>query len=398
MDSIEGGEYPLVYKADRTLLLQTPEIDDRISVRTATRALKGMQKEAIVRYGASGPIWRTVCDEGPWLNGTDLAPFPLGFFTAGLVASYLSEYISHAKQQDLAIPGIEVVVDNRYSMEGSLLKGTMIGSAMPVQVSFNVTANASLAQLNHLAYLAVATSPADAYLRDAQRSQFSLNRNGEKIDVDGDLASASIQTEEPTSLFLNLAPNPLDPVEDKILEKLEMIEYLGGEKLGTVKSSSHVGLSDNQKRQLHVRGVGVLRPDGMKAIKVACFSPVGSVFQLLSDDSVLCGGQERAPSGLAYFSAGLSYCFMTQVGRYAQVAKQALDNYQIIQDTSFSLPQAMSTRERRTSSRAVDTQLFIRTQEPVENMQTLLRMAEQTCYLHAACRSAIKTRIHTVKI
>lgn len=62
-------------------------------MRAATRALAGMQKEALVDYGPTGATWRVVCDEGPWLNGTDLAPLPLGFFTAGLIASYMAESV-----------------------------------------------------------------------------------------------------------------------------------------------------------------------------------------------------------------------------------------------------------------------------------------------------------------
>ena len=51
----------------------------RLSFRTAARALEGMQKEAVVTCANTGTAWRMLCDEGPWLNGTDLAPFPLGF-------------------------------------------------------------------------------------------------------------------------------------------------------------------------------------------------------------------------------------------------------------------------------------------------------------------------------
>lgn len=398
MDSIEASEFPLVFKADQQSLLQAPEVDGRISVRTATRALAGMQKEAIVCYGHQGSVWRTVCDEGPWLNGTDLAPFPLGFFSAGLVASYLSEYLSHAKHQGLVIRQLQVMVDNHYSMEGSLLKGTMTGSALPVHVTFSVNADADINQLNQLSYLAVATSPADAYLREAQRSTFSLNRNSEQVKVAEVLASAGAAVEDPETLFNKTIPSKSELIAEDILEKLEAVESLGGDKLGAIKSAGNVGLSENQKRQLHVRGVGKLRSDGMKEVRVACFTPVGSVFQLLSDDSILCGGQERAPSGLVYLAAGLSYCFMTQLGRYAQVAKQELQSYRIVQDAHFSLPYAISAKQEPATSSAVDTQVFLQTRESLENTQRLLRMGEQTCYLHAACRTAIKTRIQTAKI
>jgi len=154
-----------------------------------------------------------------------------------------------------------------------------------------------------------------------------------------------------------------------------------------------VGLSDTQKRQVHVRGVGTLREDGMKELQVACFQPVGSVFHFLSDDSAAVGGQERAPSGLVYLSAGISFCFMTQLGRYAHVAKHKMHSYQIVQDTSFSVPAAINDKEEMPTSAPVDTHVFIGNEEDEEKTQTLLNMGEQTCYLHAACRSGIKTRI-----
>lgn len=93
MDCIEKSIHPLVFKLDNSGddLLSAPREGKRLQYRTATRALAGMQKEALVSDSGSGSCWRVVCDEGPWLSGTDLAPFPLGFFTAGLVASYMSE-------------------------------------------------------------------------------------------------------------------------------------------------------------------------------------------------------------------------------------------------------------------------------------------------------------------
>ena len=84
---------------------------------------------------------------------------------------------------------------------------------------------------------------------------------------------------------------------------------------------------------------------------------------------------------------------MTQLGRYAQVAKHDMQSYQIVQDTSFSPPAAPNENEEIPTSAAVDTDVFIGNAEDEDATQTLLNMGEQTCYLHAACRSAIKTRI-----
>ena len=45
------------------------------------------------------------------------------------------------------------------------------------------------------------------------------------------------------------------------------------------------------------------------------------------------------------------------------------------------------------TSAAVDTDVFIDNKEDEASTQTLLNMGEQNCYLHAACRSGIKTRV-----
>jgi organic hydroperoxide reductase OsmC/OhrA len=393
MDCIENSSYPLVFKLGKLadFPFAASNESERQHYRTATHALAGMQKEALVSDGRNGTCWRLVCDEGPWLNGTDLAPFPLGFFSAGLVASYMSEFLTHARQADIAVEELEVMVDSRYSMEGSLLRGTMVGASQPVEVTFRARTSAGLEKNRGLACLAVASSPADAYLRQAVESLFSLNHNGDRIPVTRVAESATSQHADPVDLFSQAEPAPGQFAAD-ILQRLGGEDNLGGEQLGAERSSA-VGLADQQKRQVHVRAVGNLRGDGMKDLKVACFKPIGSIFRFLSDDSFATGGQERAPSGLVYLAAGISFCFMTQLGRYAQVAKHDMQAYRIVQDTSFSMPEALNKKGEAASSSPVDTDVFIVNRQELEDTQTMLNMGEQTCYLHAACRSGLKTRI-----
>jgi organic hydroperoxide reductase OsmC/OhrA len=394
MECIENSPFPLAFKLSDASsgMLAASRAGRRLQLRTTTRALAGMQKEALVNYGPTDTTWRVLCDEGPWLNGTDLAPFPLGFFTAGLVASYMSEFLSHARRADVEVHHLEVMVDNQYGMEGSLLRGTMVGSALPVEVTFRAETSTDAPNVLQLAHLAVASSPADALLRNAVDSVFTLNHNGQALPVTRVAASSAPQHKDPAALFGRAEPAAGLDCTAELVQRLDGVDMLGGEKLGSERSSA-VGLSDTQKRQVHVRGVGTLRDDGLKELQVACFQPVGSVFRFLSDDSRAVGGQERAPCGLVYLSAGISFCFMTQLGRYAHVAKHKMHSYQIVQDSSFSSPAAINDKEEITTSAAVDTHVFIGNEEDEDKTQTLLNMGEQTCYLHAACRSSIKTRI-----
>lgn len=95
---IESLGYPLVFKAE-TNNSAPPGLDvgdSSVAIQTEVRALSGMQKEALIYNGATGNTWRMVSDEGPYLNGTDLAPFPLAFFATGMALSSVNEMLRHA--------------------------------------------------------------------------------------------------------------------------------------------------------------------------------------------------------------------------------------------------------------------------------------------------------------
>jgi hypothetical protein len=386
MDCIESSPFPPVFKLDRTVAPAGPR--GMATVRTCARALAGMQKEAIVEYGATGAVWRLVCDEGPWLNGTDLAPFPLAFFSAGLTASYLAELLQHARRRGILLQAVELTVDNHYGMEGSASAGTMKGSALPVQATFAIDADATPVERQALAIDAVASSPADAALRTALSSRFSLTLNGAAVDPRPLQAAIQAPPGDPFACFGTARPARAASFVTGIVRKT------GEPEPGTVSGSGvPVGLQGEQKRTVHVRATGTLRADGLKAIRVRCIRPAGSEFEFLSDDSAACGGAERAPPGPVLLSAGIAFCYMTQLGRYARIVGQPLHAYRIVQDTALSLPGAAPAAARPPCAEPIETHVYLDSDAGPDESRTLIRMGEQTCYLHAAFRGANKTRV-----
>ena len=105
------------------------------ALRTWVRSLSGFQKEALVRSAKSGDTWRLVSDEGPYLNGHDAAPCPLGFLSCGMVASFMNEIMALADHQGIKIRKLKLVQDNFYTMKGSMLKRTMIGGAENIELN-----------------------------------------------------------------------------------------------------------------------------------------------------------------------------------------------------------------------------------------------------------------------
>ena len=130
------------------------------------------------------------------------------------------------------------------------------------------------------------------------------------------------------------------------------------------------------------------------SIQVQCIKPQGgSVFNFLSDDPECFGGRDRAPAGLQYLSAGVAFCFMTQLGRFVGIVKQDLSHYGIVQDTCFSLPGGSANLDEQARAYPVDTHVFLTSTDNDEANQTLVDMGDQTCYLHASYRGIAKTKL-----
>jgi uncharacterized OsmC-like protein len=378
--SIESSAYPLAFRVDPSglKLEPLPTIDGIARIRTFARTLEGMQKEAVIHYGPTGAIWRVVSDEGPWLNGTDLAPFPLAFFAAGVAASLMSEFLGEARDRDIRIDSLNLVQDNFFTMEGSALKGTMAAGVQPMQVSISARSNAAATDIENIAETAVRSrSPAERCLREVLISGFAVRANNEELAWPGKGADTVAALTDPAGVFDDI--HPISNDDTTLIRK----------SAGVAESQGNaIGLGAEQKRVVHVRTEGSIRQDGLKSIDVQCIQPAGSRFQMLSDDSKVTGGQGRAPSGLAYLSAGVAFCFMTQIGRYAQITKQRLNGYRIIQDTAFRF-----SRDHEPQAFAVETLVCLDTDEPEDKSIQLVRMAEQTCYIHAAYRTPTATEL-----
>ena len=112
-----------------------------VAIRCASRALEGMQKEAVLYRSGRDLGLRLLCDEGPYLNGTDLAPPPLAYFSAGVAACFAGEVLRVLTGRGLSTDGFRLVLDCFFSMEGSALQGTMKACnvpVLPVPVALNV--------------------------------------------------------------------------------------------------------------------------------------------------------------------------------------------------------------------------------------------------------------------
>ena len=388
---------PLFFKAapQAKYPLVCPEPRLGVSVRLVVRSLSEMQKEALV-VSSDDPdlLWRLSSDEGPYLNGDDVAPCPLSFFTVGMLSSYLEEILALAKQRKIALDALTLVQDNFYTMEGSALKGTMTGGALPIHLEAKIASPASDSELHSLVADAIAASPLNGLMRRRRHSLFTLTHNGRAIDL-GRVRSLDRAPEpDPGDRFDALEEDGVLE-ESPILKVVEAAEAHPPEALAANKASS---LRESQKRTLHVRASGRLRADGLKEILQELFHPQGSTFRYLSEEAPKNGGRGRAPDALSYVSAGIGFCFMTQFGRYARIARKDLRAYRIVQDTHFTRGGASGGTGKPGDAEAVETHVFLETGEDDAFARRILDMAEQTCFLHAFCRTELKTRFKISRV
>jgi hypothetical protein len=81
------------------------------------------------------------------------------------------------------------------------------------------------------------------------------------------------------------------------------------------------------------------------------------------------------------------------LGRYAGIARKELGSYRIVQDTHFSLGGASGGTGVAGTANAVETHVFLETSEDDGFARRLVDMGEQTCFLHALCRTDLRARL-----
>ena len=356
------------------------------ALRTWVRSFSGFQKEALVRSAKTGDTWRFVSDEGPYLNGHDAACCPLAFLSCGMAASYMNEILALADQQGVKIRKLKLIQDNFYTMKGSMLKRTMVGGAENIELQVEIDCDLDDAALNEFLVNATYASPLNGLMRGQIESLFKLSKNGVELSTAKALELDGPILADPGDHFAQAKPEgqggelmtKVGPTPKKEVAK------------GTATGSS--SLSDEQDRRLNIGAVAELREDGIKSIQQMQYSPYGTSFRLLSSED------GRAPDANTLISAGIGFCFMTQFGRFVSMLKLDLPDYRIVQDTYFSLGGASGGTGQAGSADPIETHVYLETSESDQTAQEMLDISEKTCFLHAFCKTDLKTKLKIKRV
>jgi len=374
--------------------IEAPEARMGDSLRTWVRSLSVFQKEALVASSRTGKVWRLASDEGPYLDGHDAAPCPLAFLTTGMIASYMNEITALAKQQNVKIRKLKLTQDNYYTMTGSMPKRTMVGGALPVELQVEIDCDLDDASLTQFLMNAVHASPLNGLMRGRLESLFTLSKNGIEIPNGKALRTDGPVYPDPGNRFALVQPGSEPAI--KTLCWPEGITPKKQVQGGTETAGS--SLATEQNRTLNIGATCTLREDGMKEILQLQYSPHGTSFNFLSEEAPVNGGLGRAPDANSYISAGIGFCFMTQFGRFVKMLNLDLSDYRIVQDSHFSLGGASGGTGKAGRADPLETHVYLETSESDDVAREMLDISEQTCFLHAFCKTDLKTKLKIQRV
>lgn len=339
--------------------------------KVEARQLAGHQKEAVVTEGVDGAAWRVASDEGAHLKGTDLAPFPLGFFNAGLQADLFNRIRRSAAQDGIALSDCAMRLVNSYWLTGSFALGTGEGHAEPATIEIRLRSTAKDAAIAPMIRRAVAASPALALLGTPLVNTFALYINGRRRQVDDVPDSTQASAADPYVVYQR-PPRPVNPAE-----RADLIEKTTRRESGVPVAAP---ATTSTRILRNVEGDGRIGADGLTEIETALALPGTTHFVFRTAE----GEADSAPSGLALLSAGIAFCYMTQLSRYIEHMKMNIRGVRLVQFTPFEI-----SAEGRGLAHAIDTHLFLNGEAPDETHARLLTIAARTCYLHATAAASL---------
>lgn len=360
-ESIDDNGYPIAFKMGAS---SPPNVHVGRTVFAAeVRHVGHHQKEAVVEEGAMGARWRLASDEGVHLKGTDLAPFPLGYFNAGLQADLAGNVARLARDRNIALQRFSLKLTTAYSLTGSFAQGSGRGVAEGVYIDAAIEARAEDDAVASLIGDAIAASPALAMVTTPIENTFALYVNGRRRNPSTLPASAAGNADDPFIKYRDL-PRPHFGDSDFLNSIVKTGEQQAGEPVQAPVSGRVV-------REIHGRGE-LLSRDGLFRTKVGLNLPASSVFEFTSDES----GLGRAPKGLALATAGIAFCYITQISRYIEHMKLPIHGVRLVQFSPFGHSHAGATAE------PCDTHLFLNGDTGDDTFEMLQRVSANTCYLH----------------
>ena len=356
-----------------------------------TRQMDILQKESIGYEGdLNSTSFRLTSDEGKHLNGTDLAPFPLGFFNASIHGDIVGTIMKQATLKGLKIDNIDCEVLNSYYLTGSFVKGDGKGHAEPTTINLDIATSENQDDIKNLILSASKMAPVLAGLRTPLKNTFALYANGRRKDLSSLNESSKTDAEDPYQQYkVEPSPSNSDNYSDRMIVKT------GEVSAGTVEPvdgynipKSQDGNAENPKFNKIIRTIVGKSSTNVNSKIVEVDTVLGlpgmTHFVISSDID-----GNIAPSPVTVMGAAISFCFLTQTHRYIHHQKFAIEGLRMSQYATFK-----ENSDGTVEMLPLDTHLYMNGTATDEHNEKLIDMSERTCYLHATLCEALEPKIN----
>ena len=305
--------YPLGFLINKGTTTNSDNLNKTFVSHTRQMAL--LQKETIGYEGdLNSHSWRLTSDEGKHLNGTDLAPFPLGFFNASIHGDIVGRIFKTASKENLSIDEIKCVVKNSYYLTGSFVKGDGEGHAEPTEINLDIKSSEDQSKIKNLVNKCSKSSPVLTALRTPLKNTFSLIANGRRKNLSSLNESSLDNPEDPYNYYKKQpSPSKNDFFSDRIIVKTGevssgKVEPVDGYNIS--KTSNNVSQNSNFNKIIRtIVGQSTTKSsDDIIEVDTVLGLPGMTHFVIGMDFNGFI-----APSPVNIMGAAISFCFLSML-------------------------------------------------------------------------------------
>jgi uncharacterized OsmC-like protein len=388
-NDISEDNYPLGFLINKGSTTNSDDLNKTYVSHTRQMAL--LQKETIGYEGdLNSNSWRLTSDEGKHLNGTDLAPFPLGFFNASIHGDIVGRIFKTALKENLSIDEIKCEVKNSYYLTGSFVKGDGEGHAEPTQINLDIKSSEDKSKIKEIVNKCSKLSPVLTALRTPLKNTFSLIANGRKKNLSNLNESSLNNPEDPYNYYKKQpSPNKTEKFSDRMIVKTGQVsegkvEPVDGYNVSKSSNNAPENSNFNKIIRTIVGRSTTKASDNIIEVDTVLGLPGMTHFVISMDiDGV------SAPSPVNIMGAAISFCFLTQTHRYIHHQKFNIEGLRMSQYATFK-----ENSDGSIEMLPLDTHLFVNGAASDEQNEKLIDMSEKTCYLHATLSNALEPNIN----
>ncbi len=388
-EDINKDKYPLGFLINKGTTTNSEDLNKTFVSHTRQMAL--LQKETIGYEGdLNSHSWRLTSDEGGHLKGSDLAPFPLGFFNASIHGDVVGRILKTAKKESIIIDEIKCEVKNSYYLTGSFVKGDGKGHAEPTEINLEIKSPENKSKIERLVNSCTKKSPVLTALRTPLKNTFSLIANGRRKKLTNLNESEKNNPEDPYQFYTKQpSPNEKETYSKRMILKTGKvsdgkIEPVDGYNVSA--SSGDVPGNENFNKIIRtiVGNSCTKANDDTVEVDTVLGLPGMSHFIISMDINGV-----KAPSPVNIMGAAISFCFLTQTHRYIHHQKFNIEGLRMSQYLTFK-----ESSNGSLDILPLDTHLFVNGTASDEDNEKLIDMSERTCYLHATLAGNLDPKIN----